>query len=58
MDDSCDKKTCALCGRPVCTEDDYCHGCRNYVCQDCCTSSPWGTHHVTKHLDQEDDDAR
>ena len=45
---------CYFCEKKV-TEDDYCFGCKHYVCQDCSTNDPWGDHNVDEHQEEEEE---
>lgn len=41
---------CAICGKQV-TEDDYCYGCKSYICMDCFNLDiPMGIHAVAAHV--------
>lgn len=43
------KKVCIFCGKDV-TDDEYCYGCKEYVCEDCDNRSvPFGEHSVRDH---------
>lgn len=41
---------CYLCGEP-CDEDDYCYGCRKYICSDCDENAVMGDHEPEDHKD-------
>jgi hypothetical protein len=45
-DDPGDRR-CGLCGES-CEADQFCNGCRFYICEDH-NQSPWGEHDVTDH---------
>ena len=34
----------------ACTQDDFCHGCKAYICEACAPDGPWGGHDVDEHL--------
>ena len=42
---------CYFCGKEV-TEDDYCYGCKEYVCEECNETDPWGSHDVEDHQEE------
>lgn len=57
--------TCYLCETNVTTDEDFCHGCGQSICQDCADKNsdmPFGMHdpevHVEPegHEDEEDDE--
>ena len=39
---------CYFCGKQV-TEDDYCYGCKHFVCDDCNVEPVLGKHDVDEH---------
>lgn len=39
---------CYFCGK-TCTEDEYCYGCKHYVCSDCDETGVFGDHTVEEH---------
>jgi len=41
---------CYFCGEQ-CTEEDYCYGCKTYICEECDSirESPWGNHFPEDH---------
>lgn len=43
---------CKVCGVDV-TEDCFCSGCNNYVCEDCDLATPVGIHDLEDHDDSE-----
>ena len=45
---------CYFCERIV-TEDDYCYGCKHFVCQDCDQTNVLGSHDVDEHEEVEDE---
>jgi hypothetical protein len=52
--------TCVKCKKDV-TQDDYCSGCKQYVCEECNVGGlgvPWGGHAVEDHFKHYDDDGR
>lgn len=46
-------KVCYFCGKEV-TEDDFCYGCRHYVCQECDEETPFGNHCVEDHQEEDE----
>lgn len=46
-------KVCYFCGKEV-TEDDFCHGCKHYVCQECDEDMPLGNHCVEDHQEEDE----
>lgn len=47
---------CFNCGKAV-TEDDFCFGCKAYVCEECNTNGlnvPWGGHDKSAHTEDAD----
>lgn len=50
--------SCFNCGKPL-TQDDYCFGCKEYICDKCDANGvtmPPGRHEPTDHLDWDADD--
>jgi hypothetical protein len=45
---------CRLCGEP-CGEDDFCFGCRSYVCSEHSDLSDFGSHLPEDHDDEQED---
>jgi hypothetical protein len=45
---------CYFCEKVV-TEDDYCSGCKHYVCQDCSLVDVFGEHSVDEHQEEEEE---
>jgi hypothetical protein len=46
---------CFNCGTP-CTSDDFCHGCKTFICEKCTLGSPMGfRHNPVEHLEYEDE---
>ena len=52
-----DKPKCFNCEEP-CTKDDFCHGCKVHVCNDCSVNydMPFGSHEPELHLIDEGDE--
>lgn len=49
-------KRCHFC-QHECTEDDYCHGCKSYVCDEHSVNvSLMGAHDVNEHLEENYED--
>ena len=47
--------TCYFCEKK-CVKDDYCHGCKQYICNDCSINcSLTGNHNVEDHLEEEEE---
>lgn len=49
---------CFACSKNV-TADDYCYGCKSYICEPCNVGSlsvPWGGHNKEAHLKECSDD--
>ena len=42
---------CYFCGKEV-TDDDYCYGCKHYVCDECESEQPSGNHNVEDHKEE------
>lgn len=47
------KPRCYFCNREV-SEEDYCYGCREYICDDCDEMIPVGRHKVEDHKGNKD----
>ncbi len=39
---------CAKCEKPVDAEGQFCHGCKNVICE-ACGEAPWGPHTLDAH---------
>jgi len=44
---------CYFCAKSV-TEEDYCFGCKHFVCQDCDQEKPIGNHDVDDHQTEDE----
>lgn len=49
--------SCALC-EGVATKDDYCFGCKEWVCETCCVNynMPFGGHELEVHTEDPEED--
>ena len=53
MTDKVKDPKCYFCGKNV-DDDSYCHGCLEYVCEECSLNPDvWGAHDVREHEDQQ-----
>lgn len=51
-----DNAVCFFCGKLVDAEDDFCHGCGEYVCSECgINCCLMGPHEVQEHLEECDE---
>ena len=45
---------CYFCEKHV-TEEDYCFGCKHFVCEECDKLTPIGNHHVKEHQEEKEE---
>lgn len=58
MTGKCENPTCYFCHSSVVTDEHYCPGCGQYICEDCDneTEDPLNKHEPETHLDLEEYD--
>ena len=51
------KGKCYQCAKP-CGDDQYCHGCKEFICEECTVNfdPPWGSHQPNVHFEESEDD--
>jgi hypothetical protein len=56
---SAEEPVCRICEEKVAPDEDWCFGCKSFICEVCVMDGPYltGSHHYTDHVQGGDEDA-